>query len=163
MKIKVQRASLEDKAAVMSILSRTGFFRANELEIAEEVFDDAVTKGPEGDYQSFVAREEEHNTIGWVCFGPTPCTIGTFDVYWLAVDPQHQNRGVGSFLMQYAADFIENLKGRMIVVETSGNPRYQITRRFYEKTGYHRAASLKDFYADGDDKIIYVKYLREPI
>jgi len=155
-KIRVHRASLQDKTAVMLMLTETNFFRPIELKIAEEVFDDAIAKGAKGDYQSFVAREGR-KTIGWICFGQTPCTIGTFDIYWLVVEPQNQNRGIGSFLMQYATDLIGKRNGRMIVVETSGNPRYRMTRRFYEKIGYHKAARLKEFYADGDDKIIYVK------
>lgn len=154
----IRRARQEDRASVMAILKETKFFRPEELKVAEEVFDDELSDGPEGEYRSFVAREA-HKTIGWVCFGPTPCTVGTFDIYWLVVDPENQNRGVGTSLMQYATTLIKNLKGRMAVVDTSGSQRYLPTRNFYEKLGYSRTARVKDFYAEGDDKIIYVKYL----
>ena len=156
--IKAERACLQDKAEVMAILDNTNFFRPNELEIAEEVFDDAIAEGPEGDYQNYVAKAG-NKTVGWICFGETPCTIGTFDIYWLAVDPEIQNRGVGSFLMEYATELIRKRNGRLIVVETSGHARYISTRHFYERIGYFEAANLKDFYAEGDDKIIYLKYL----
>ncbi len=152
----IHRAGPEDKEAVMAILKQTKFFRQEELKVAEEVFDDAISGGPENDYQSFVARQA-HKTIGWVCFGPTPCTVGTFDIYWIAVDPEHQNTGVGTSLMQYAATIIKNLKGRMITIDTSGSQRYFSTCRFYESLGYCKEACLKDFYAVGDDKIIYIK------
>jgi len=157
-KIKVRRARLQDKPSVVLMLRKTNHFRPNELKVAEEVFDDSIAKGQKGDYHSFVAQEKD-NTIGWVCFGPTPCTIGTFDIYWIVVNPQNQNCGIGSFLVQYATSFIKKRNGRMIVVDTSGNQRYLLVRRFYEKMGYCRAARLKDFYANGDDKIIYVKYI----
>jgi ribosomal protein S18 acetylase RimI-like enzyme len=157
-KIKVHRACSQDKTAVMRMLACTNFFKPYELQIAEEVFDDAIAEGPKGDYQSFVARGN-CDTIGWICFGRTPCTVGTFDIYWVVVDPENQNRGIGAFLMGYAADFIKKHKGRMILVDTAGNPRYLPTRRFYKKVGYRKAACLKDFYADGDDKIIYIKRL----
>ena len=150
------------------MLAETNSFRPNELRVAEEVFDDAIAKGPKGDYQSFVA-EEKRNTarrashtaqqVGWLCFGPTPCTVGTFDIYWVVVHPQCQNRGAGSFLMRYAERLIKKRSGRMIVVDTSGSPRYLSARRFYRRNGYHRSARLKNFYAPADDKIIYVKYL----
>ena len=153
---RIRRASPEDKEAVMTILKQIEFFRPEELKIAEEVFDDSISGGPEVDYQSFVARES-HKTIGWVCFGPTPCTVGTFDIYWLAVDPENQNNGVGTSLMQYATTIIKNLKGRMITVDTSGSQRYLSTRRFYEMLGHCKEACIKVFYSVGDDKIIYIK------
>jgi ribosomal protein S18 acetylase RimI-like enzyme len=152
----IRRAGPEDKDVVMAILKRTKFFRPEELKIAEEVFDDSISGDSEVDYQSFVAREA-HKTIGWICLGPTPCTVGTFDIYWLAVDPEHQNNGVGTSLVQYATTIIKNLKGRMITVDTSGSQRYLSTRQFYEKLGYCNEACIKDFYSVGDDKIIYIK------
>ena len=152
----VRPAGREDKEAVMAIIKRTKFFRPEEINIAEEVFDDSVSGDPEVSYQSFVAREA-HKTIGWVCFGPTPCTVGTFDIYWVAVDPENQKNGVGTSLVQYAAAIIKSLKGRMIAVDTSGSQRYLPTRQFYEKLGYCKEACIKDFYAVGDDKVIYIK------
>lgn len=151
----IRRVRPEDKAPVMALLHATGFFRPGELVIAEEVFDDALAKGPQGDYQSFVATEGAQ-TIGWLCFGQTPCTLGTFDIYWVAVDPKYQGRGIGKALMNFAHNCIQNRQGRLIVVETSGNPRYISTRRFYESLGYIQEACLKDFYAVDDDKIIYL-------
>lgn len=152
----IRRACPEDKDVVMAILKQTKFFRPEELTIAEEVFDDSISGDPEVGYQSFVARET-YKTIGWVCFGPTPCTVGTFDIYWLAVDPENQNSGVGTSLMQYAATIIKNLGGRMITIDTSGSQRYLSTRQFYEKLGYCKEACLKDFYNVDDDKVIYIK------
>ncbi len=158
LKLNIRRARPSDRAAVMSMLAETNSFRPNELLTAREVFDDAIAKGPKGDYQSFVA-EEKRNTIGWLCFGPTPCTLGTFDIYWVVVHPQNQKCGIGSLLMQYAENLIKKRSGRMIVVDTSGSPRYLSARRFYRSNGYRRAAGLKNFYAPGDDKIIFAKYL----
>jgi ribosomal protein S18 acetylase RimI-like enzyme len=152
----IRRAGPEDKDVVMAILKRTKFFRPEELKIAEEVFDDSISGKLEVDYQSFVAREA-NKTIGWVCFGPTPCTVGTFDIYWLAVDPEHQNSGVGTSLVQYAQAIIKKLNGRLITVDTSGSPRYLSTCRFYESLGYCKEACLKDFYNVDDDKILYIK------
>jgi ribosomal protein S18 acetylase RimI-like enzyme len=168
LKLNIRRARPSDRAAVMSILAATNSFRPNELLTAREVFDDAIAKGPKGDYQSFVA-EEKRNTarrashaaqqVGWLCFGPTPCTLGTFDIYWVVVHPRNQKCGIGSFLIQYAENLIRRRSGRMIVVDTSGSPRYLSARRLYRSNGYRRAAGLKNFYAPGDDKIIFVKRL----
>jgi ribosomal protein S18 acetylase RimI-like enzyme len=156
--IKIRWASAKDRAAVVSLLEDTKFFRPVELKIAEEVFDDAIAKGPQGDYQSYVALDRE-TAVGWVCYGATPCTIGTFDIYWIAVSPKSQGKGIGALLMDFATDLIKKQNGRIIVVETSGNERYISTRHFYEKLGYTKAAQIAHFYADGDDKVIYIKKL----
>ena len=153
---QICQADSKDRDAVLAILERTKFFRPEELKIAQEVFDDSISGRPEVDYQSFVARDA-NKTIGWVCFGPTPCTVGTFDIYWLAVDPENQKQGIGTALMKYAHEIIKKLNGRLITLDTSGNLRYISTRRFYESLDYCKEASLKDFYTLGDDKIIYIK------
>ena len=154
--IDIREAQAGDRPVIMSLLERTDFFRPDELVVAAEVFDDAIAKIVGCDYQSFVAVSNG-KPVGWICFGPVPCTIGTFDVYWIAVDPQHQNKGIGSQLMQYAVDAIKMYDGRLAVIETSSTERYASTQRFYEKTGFYKAAQIKDFYTPGDDKIIYIR------
>jgi ribosomal protein S18 acetylase RimI-like enzyme len=154
--ISVRYTRPDDKPKILSMLKETNFFRPQELLIAEEVLDDALAEGANGHYQSFAA-EEDGTLVGWVCFGPTPCTVDTFDIYWLVVAPQKQRNGVGAYLMQYATNLIKSRNGRMIVAETSGHSRYQSTRRFYERMNYSPVSRVRDFYALGDDKVIYVK------
>jgi ribosomal protein S18 acetylase RimI-like enzyme len=152
----IRRARPEDRTTVIEMLNATGFFRPDELEIAIEVLDEALAKGPDGHYQSYVA-DDAGAPAGWVCFGPTPCTLGTFDLYWIAVHPRSQSRGIGKALMRHAEQLIGERGGRLVVVETSGRPCYEATRRFYCALGYHEAATLPDFYAAGDSKIVYLK------
>ena len=154
--MNIERAKSEHKKSVMAIIRDTDFFKPHEIDIAEEVFDDAIADGDNGDYQSFVSKEGD-NITGWVCFGQTPCTVGTFDIYWVAVSPKFQNRGIGKLLIQYAMDRIKACGGRMAVIETSGNQKYLSTQGFYEKIGFTKEACLKDFYAIDDDKLIYIK------
>ncbi len=156
--LTIRRISAEDRDMILSILEKTEFFRPNELKIAEEVLDDSIAKGPGGDYQSFTAVDNG-KVVGWICFGQTPCTLGTFDVYWVAVAPEQQGSGIGAELMSYITEIIKNKDGRLIVVETSGLEKYVSTQKFYEKLGYRVACRVKDFYAAGDDKLIYTKYL----
>ena len=157
-KIVMRFAEQRDREPVLSFLAATGFFRPDELAVAEEVVDSAVAKGPTGHYQSYVS-EENGQAVAWVCFGPTPCTLSTFDIYWLAVAPSCQRAGVGKSLLQHAERLIKERGGALSVVETAGRASYDSTRRFYEKCGYQVSARVKDFYAPGDDKIIYTKPL----
>ena len=160
--VRIRRTEPRDRPVVLAFLAETGFFRPDELEIAREVLDDALAKGPGDHYQSFVA-DAAGRAVGWVCFGPTPCTVGTFDLYWIGVAPSRQGRGVGRDLMQFAESAIARRGGRLVVVETSGRAVYDSTRRFYRTLGYREAARIADFYAPGDAKVIYTKPLRSAL
>ena len=109
----------EDRQTVLSFLSDTGFFRPDEIDIAREVLDSALAEGPKGHYQSFVA-EVDGETVGWICYGPTPCTIGTYDIYWIGVSSAWQGQGIGRALTAFAEQAIRDRGGRLFVVETSG-------------------------------------------
>jgi ribosomal protein S18 acetylase RimI-like enzyme len=94
---------------------------------------------------------------GYVCFGPTAGAEGTWDMYWLAVDPALQGRGIGRQLVTFTEDFVRERGGRMVIIETSGHARYTSTQAFYDKNRYTVEARIKDFYRPGDDRLIYVK------
>jgi D-alanine-D-alanine ligase len=155
---KIRYAAASDRKAVHEFIKATNFFRPDEVDVAMEVFDDALKNGPDGHYQSYVI-DENKKPVGWVCFGPTPCTIGTYDLYWIAVDPACQSKGYGRILMTFAEQQIKKHGGRLVIVETSGRPSYIATRKFYLKIGYLESSRVWDFYAPGDDKIIYIKRL----
>ena len=123
--------------------------------MALEVFDAAVAGSP--DYEALGA-ELGGSLAGWICWGHTPCTVGTWDLYWMAVEPAQQGSGVGSALL---AEMESRLQGRarLIVVETAGRPEYLPTRRFYEARRYAEVARIADFYDRGDDLVVYAKRL----
>ncbi len=157
-----------DRGRIEEITRAVGLFREDEIPVALEVFDEAVRAGtgaspygigPRGDPYSAIGAEVDGHIGGWICWGPTPCTIGTYDLYWMAVDPALQGAGIGTALI---AEMERRLAGqaRLIVVETAGRPDYAATRRFYEARGYHAVATIPDFYAQGDDQVVYVKEVR---
>src|SRR5919106_1838020 len=76
----------EHRAAVERLLRETGSFRPEEIVIALEVID-AYLATPDRDYSALGAFTLGGDLVGYVCYGPTPCTIGTFDLYWIAVAP----------------------------------------------------------------------------
>jgi len=156
MQIKIRKAKAEDQKTVLDFIVRTDFFRPVEVEIAREVFEDAALQKPGCTYQSYVAVASD-KVIGWVCFGETPCTLGTYDIYWIAVDPDFQKQHIGSQLLTFAEKQIASQKGRLAVIETSGSEKYKSTQNFYIKNGYRQAACVDDFYAADDPKLIFTK------
>ena len=136
-------------------------FRPEEVTVALDVFDAATGNGRrrDPDYQTLGAVADGA-LVGWICWGPTPCTIGTFDMYWIVVDTTWQGRGVGSALVE---EMERQLSGtaRLIVVETAGRPDYAPTRAFYAARGYQVGATIRDYYAEGDDLVTFVKVMPE--
>jgi ribosomal protein S18 acetylase RimI-like enzyme len=145
-----------DKSSIMRILKNTPEFTPAEVVLADEVIDSYLFNPGESGYFILVA-EVDSSVAGYVCYGPTPITEGTWDIYWIAVDHKIQGQGIGRRLMASAEEKIKQLKGRLILVETSSKPGYEKTNLFYQRIGYKEAARILDFYAIGDDQVIYEK------
>jgi ribosomal protein S18 acetylase RimI-like enzyme len=143
---------------VREIVSSTGFFSDEEVNIAAELVEERFTKGEASGY-FFLFIEIEGKTIGYSCFGPIPATKLSFDLYWIAVHNDFQNRGLGKILLYESEKAIDELGGKRIYVETSGKEQYKATRKFYLACSYKEEAVLTDFYAPGDAKYLYLKVL----
>lgn len=150
-----------DAGRVEALLEKTGMFRRDEIAVALELIGERLAKGAASGYHFWFADRaaSPHCPAGYVCYGPTPCTIGSFDLYWIAVDEACQGRGLGRVLAELAESSATKMKGRRMYVETSGKKQYEPTRAFYRALGYAEAARLPDFYDAGDDKIIFQKTL----
>ncbi len=146
----------EDRDHVRRIVASTGFFTAPEIEVAVELVDERLAKGPASGYR-FIFAEREGRTIGYSCFGPIACTTASYDLYWIAVEEEARGAKLGSALLVRSEAAIKLLGGTRVYVETSSRPQYEPTRRFYEGRGYRQEALLEDFYAPGDGKVMYVK------
>ncbi len=152
--------SPSDIAVVDSICRSTGFFRNDEISVAAELVDEALQKGQhESGYHFIFAIDPKGDACGFVCFGPTPCTLGTYDLYWIVVDNHYRGKGIGMKLLHQTEVMLKELNARKLYIETSSTEKYLPTRSFYIKGGYTEEARLKDFYLTGDDKVIFSKYL----
>ena len=150
----------KDKSAVMRILQKTPEFTPAEVVLADEVIDSYLFNPAESGYFILIA-ETESGVGGYVCYGPTPITEGTWDLYWIAVDHNTQGQGIGRKLMEAAEEKIKQAKGRLVLVETSSKPGYEKTNLFYQRIGYKETARIIDFYAIGDDQVIYEKRFKQ--
>jgi len=159
MRPKVRPTTDEDKPAIIRILQAIPEFTPAEVVVAEEVLDSYLCDPSGSGYHVFVA-EVGSSVVGYICYGPTPLTEGTWDIYWLAVAPKQQRRGTGRTLLAFAEGKIKEAQGRLALIETSSKPEYDRTRRFHHSQGYEVACRIADFYAPGDDKLIFQKRLR---
>ncbi len=150
---------MEDKPKLEKILIDTQNFNDAEIDVAIELIDTYINVKDNGGYEIFVDEGEKGTINGYVCIGQRPLTKSTFDLYWIAVNPKVQSKGIGSGLIKYIEEHIKNKKGKLILIETSGKPSYEKERKFYEKNFYTKITEIKDFYDEGDSLVIYGKYI----
>jgi ribosomal protein S18 acetylase RimI-like enzyme len=159
MKIDIRPMTHEDKPHITEILRGTPEFKPFEVSVAEELID-SYLNDPSGSGYHILVAEVDSTVAGYICYGPTPLTEGTWDIYWMAVAREKQGQGIGSALMKSAEKEIVKAKGRLALIETSSTPGYEKTRHFHLSHGYGIVARIPDFYAPGDDKLILQKRLR---
>jgi GNAT superfamily N-acetyltransferase len=148
----------EDRESVRRLVESTGMFSPAEVNVAVELVDDRLELGQQSDYL-FVFAEHEGRTVGYTCYGKIPATVASFDLYWIAVDKALHGLKIGRALLDKSEELIRQVGGGKVYAETSNRHHYAPTRGFYLRCGYRQAALLEDFYAPGDDKVIYLKDL----
>ena len=150
---RAHRARLEE------LTRATGRFREEEVATAVELLEESLAG--DTDYRFVGAFDESggERLVGYACWGPTPGTAGTHDLYWIVVDEGRQGAGIGTQLLVEIEHGLRANGQRLVVVETSSRGDYAPTRAFYEKRGFTRAATIPAYYAPGDDLVIYTKDL----
>jgi ribosomal protein S18 acetylase RimI-like enzyme len=141
---------------IMAIAREVDVFNAEEIVTVQELLDEYFARGAEASGYYFLSCRMGDQVIGFACYGPRALTKGAFDLFWIATAKSTGRQGIGGALLAQAAAEVKALGGRLIVAETSGRPDYAPTRLFYEKYGYVSEATIADFYAPGDDLMIYI-------
>jgi ribosomal protein S18 acetylase RimI-like enzyme len=155
----IVKATAEDFNAIRRITSTSGFFSEGEIATVDELWDEYILKGTQASGYYFIVFKEEGKVLGFACFGPHPLTESTYDLYWIVTDKHAKGHGVGKALMERSEKKVASLGGTLLIAETSGKELYKPTRAFYKKRGYLNEAVIKDFYAPGDDLVMYTKKL----
>jgi ribosomal protein S18 acetylase RimI-like enzyme len=149
----------KDRASLLSMLIKTRSFTSAEIDVAMELIDIVLKDQIQKDYQIYCMVDDQDQAIGYICYGPTPMTQGTFDLYWIAVDPDFQKQGVGSNLLDFLGKVVKELKGRMILADTSFIPHYEKTQNFYLRNGFQEVARVPDYYYPGNDRVTFCRRL----
>jgi GNAT superfamily N-acetyltransferase len=147
-----------DRVTLLEILRSTAVFTDDEVAAALMQIDHALTPEPR-DYFVYVAEEEQGVVTGFLSIGPTPKQQGVFDLYWLAVAPVAQGKGIGQMLLRFAESWTRERGGDTILIETWDRDTFARTRRFYADCGYDELSRIKDFRRLQHDKIVFSKQL----
>lgn len=152
----------DDTPTLVALAAGTGVFKPHEIDALQEVLDDYHAVNHTFGH---VARtwNDPDGTAGFVYYAPTAMTDRTWELWWIAVDQRRHGRGTGGRMLAEVEQDVRHLGGRLLLIETSSTPAYVPTRGFYLKHGYVEAARIPDFYADGDDKVIFAKRITSAV
>ncbi len=144
-----------DRPLLAQLLSHIASFDEADLAIALELIDIALVLPDQDDYLFLLAVDENDEPVGYACYGPTPLTDRVYSLYWIAVEPDLSGHGIGTLIMRGVDEKLAASRARMLLIETSSAPDYELTSRFYIKNGYPLVETLQDFYRDGEDRVTY--------
>jgi GNAT superfamily N-acetyltransferase len=158
--MELQPLILDHREHISKLLEQGNVFNREEIQVALEVIDEALNGPGKKNYRVFCAFDNDRNLAGFICFGPIPMTERCYDLYWLKVDEASSRKGIGGALLGFMEECVAREGARRIYVETSSTVPYQAARSLYEKHGYQLVSSLRDFYRQGDHKVIFMKEVR---
>jgi ribosomal protein S18 acetylase RimI-like enzyme len=158
--LKLGKSKPEEFDALVRLATDTGMFKKLEVKVLGELLRDWHTSLAKEGHICCTLKESDGTPVGFVYHAPAVMTKGTWHLYWLVVDKNAQGRGLGKRMVRYAEADARKRGGHQLLAETSGTARYASTRTFYDKVGYSVEARVRDFYAPGDDQVIYRKDLR---
>ena len=154
MSVSIREVEKNDLEHLKSVLNSIALFPAEMLEeMISDYFDNPDT-------QDIWFTATENNipvSIGYCA--PEKLTDGTFNLYAIGVRSDIQGKGIGNKMMKYLEDQLKEQGHRILIVETSGTDDFELTRKFYENLNYNKEAVIRDFWKEGDDKVIYWKKL----
>ncbi|HET55182.1 MAG TPA: N-acetyltransferase [Ignavibacteria bacterium] len=156
----IRRLEQRDRADLIEIINGIDIFKPDEKVTAIELIDETLENKEKDEYSySIFIYEFDNKAIGYHCVGKRYMTEGTFDLYWIVTDTSFQGKGIGKKLLNHAEEFIKEKNGYLVLAETSSQPSYEATRKFYLNNDYEVLAEIKNFYKVNDNLIIFGKYL----
>ena len=154
----IRKFEKADIIPLAEIVRATKVFHEEEVDVAIELMEIAANEKDQKDYLLYSYVDESGALQGYYCVGPTPMTKSTYDLYWIAVHPRMHRKKIGHDLLEHCEQQVQGMGGTLLVVETSSQPKYEPTRKFYLRHQYIEEAHIQNYYAPGDDLVIYTKH-----
>ena len=153
---QIRKVIREDISDLKAVLDSSELFPSDLL---DDMISDYLENEASTDIWFTSTKDHKPVSIGYCA--PERLTEGTYNLYAIAVHKDYQGTGVGKRMMEYLEDTLREMDGRILIVETSGKPDFQLTRDFYIKCNYTKQAVIPEFYEEGDDKVVFWKKLRD--
>jgi ribosomal protein S18 acetylase RimI-like enzyme len=154
---KIEPPLKEEGSSIISLANKIKQFSVDDIQCLEDLWKESQQSETDPDRYHFIVAKNIQQIIGFACYGHRPLTEGTYDFYWLGVDPAFQKQGIGKALMAQVEKEIRDKKGYLLIIETSSNEDFSLPRAIYESFGYQLIAQIPDFYKPGDGLVIYTK------
>lgn len=148
----------EDLPALIAVAEASGLFQAHETEALTQMLDDHFQHDAHS--PDIWLTDDEAGPVGVAYVAPERMTEGTWNLYLIAIHPNHQRQGRGAALLTHIEHMLAERGARVLLVETSGLESFAYVRAFYRHNGYEEEARIREFYKAGDDKIIFRKALK---
>lgn len=155
--MEIRQLILKDRAKLHSMLIETRVFTSEEIEVAMEVIDIVLKDQTQKDYHIYCMVDDQGQPMGYICYGPAPMTQGTFDLYWIVVDPNFQGQRIGYQLLGFLERVLRGMNARMVLADTSSIPEYEKAQKFYLQNGFQEVARVPDYYWPGNDRVTFCK------
>ncbi len=136
-------------------------FRPDEVVCALELLDAVLSPPPGNTYEARIMVEPDGRAVAYACFGATPMTVGTFDIYWMVTAGELRGQGLGARLLGAVEHELKQRGACTVRIETSSLEGAGGARRFYEKANYAVVGIIADFYRPGDDLVTLAKRLEK--
>lgn len=151
---EIRKVINSDLASLKEVLDSIELFPS---EMLDDMIADYFSNPESGEIWFTAIENGQAISIGYCA--PEKLTEGTFNLYAIGVRNDHQGKGIGGQMMTYIENQLIEGGHRILIVETSGKEEFQLTRKFYEDLTYTKEAVIRDFWEEGDDKVIYWKKL----
>jgi ribosomal protein S18 acetylase RimI-like enzyme len=147
-----------DTSALLAIATASGLFEPSQTaELAQmlSAHFDRASNSPD-----YWLTDDDNGPVGVAYVAPERMTTGTWNLYLIAIHPDHQRQGRGALLLAQVEKMLTQSGERLLLVETAGTEDFEYVRSFYRQSGYQEEAKIRDFYTAGVDKIVYSKKLQ---
>lgn len=157
----IRPATESDTPAIAELAFTSGLFPQTEVDTVQALMAEYFARSRDEGHACLLDDGDgvEEKPVGVAYYQPVPATDRTWTLLMIAVRKDRQGQGRGGALLRQVEAELGGRGQRLLLVETSGVPDFELTRTFYIKSGYTEQARVPDYYEDGDDMVLFHKNL----
>lgn len=150
----IRMVKKEDLPLLKNVLDSSELFPSDLLdEMIKDYFENSESQ------DIWFTTSIQNSPVSIAYCAPEAMTEGAYNLYAIAVHKDYQGKGVGKKMINFIETLLISKGKRILIVETSGKPEFELTRKFYKQCNYTLQAIIPEFYDVDDDKIVFWKKL----